>query len=76
MYLKQTIKSYTRQVYAEQGEQVNVISYNGLVAIVEDCKSNRFPCLVEMLSENEVVVLVEEDIIESEPVINDQLRLF
>lgn len=68
MYLKQTIKSYNRQVYAQQGEQVNVISYNGLVAIVETCAGEKFPCLVEMLSENEVVVLVEEDV---KPVIFD-----
>lgn len=72
MYLKQTIKSYTRQVYAEQGEQVNVISYNGLVAIVETCAGERFPCLVEMLSENEVMVLVEEVIEEPKA----QLTLF
>ena len=72
MYLKETIKSYNRSIYAEQGEEVNVISYNGLVAILETAHKERFPCLVEMLSENEVVVVVEEVIEEPKA----QLTLF
>ena len=61
-FATQDINSYNRQSYASQNDPLNLIRSDGLVAIVETAVGNRFPCLVEMLSENEVVVLVEEEI--------------
>jgi hypothetical protein len=72
MYTIQDIRSYTRSLYAHQNEEVQIVSVNGLVAIVEAASGNRFPCMVELLSEDMVVVVVEEEVTEQ---IN-QLSLF
>lgn len=71
-YAKQQITSYNRSVYAEQNEPLSVISQNGLVAIVETAKGNRFPVLVELLSDDMVVVLVEDGVVERK----EQLELW
>jgi len=72
MYTKQDIKSHcTGKLYAEQNEQVEVISACLHVAIVQG-KRGRFPVLVEMLSEQEVVVVVDVPEVE----IKQQLELW
>lgn len=59
MYCIQNIYSYNRSLYAEQNEDVSIISRSAHVAIVEG-KRGRFPVLFELLSDNMVVVVVEE----------------
>ena len=61
--------------YAAQNEPLTIIRSDGLVAIVETARGNRFPVLVELLSDNEAVVVVEPEHVK-EPEIFDQLRLF
>lgn len=58
-YASQQLRSNNRSIYAEQNDPLTVVSVNGLVAIVETAKGNRFPCLVELLSDDRVVVVVE-----------------
>jgi hypothetical protein len=60
MYCKEPIKSYSGQIYADQNEAVTIISVSAHVAIVES-KRHRFPVLIELLSEDKVVVVVEPD---------------
>jgi hypothetical protein len=72
MYTIQDIRSYTRSLYAHQNEEVQIVSVNGLVAIVEAAQKDRFPCLVEMLSEEMVVVVVDAP----EVVRKEQLELW
>lgn len=72
MYANQPIISYNRTEYCQINTELTIIRTSGLVAIVEDCHANRFPCMVEMMSENEVVVVVEEVIEEPKA----QLTLF
>jgi type II secretory pathway component GspD/PulD (secretin) len=72
MYAKEDIHSYNRSLYAKQNDFLAPIRSDGLVAIVETAHGNRFPCLVELLSEDEVVVLVETP----EVVRKEQLELW
>lgn len=72
LFATQDIRSYNRSPYASQNDPLTLIRSDGIVAIVETEHGSRFPCLVEMLSDNEVVVLVEESI--EEPVA--QLKLW
>ncbi len=70
------IISHTQRTqYCAQNEPLQVVSTNGLVAIVETARGNRFPCLIELLSDEQVVVIVEASPV-VEPEIFDQLRLF
>jgi hypothetical protein len=62
----------TRTLYAAQNEPLTLHHVNGLVAIVETATGSRFPCLVELLSDEMVVVVVVEEVKE----IKDQLELF
>jgi len=75
LFARQPIISYNRSEYCPVNAELTLIRSDGIVAIVETAVGNRFPCLVEMLSENEVVVLVDEGVL-PEPVVTDQLRLF
>lgn len=59
-YATQTITSYNRSLYCNQNDPLTVISQTGLVAIVETAKGNRFPILIELLSDEMVLVVVEE----------------
>ena len=70
-YLTQDIYSYNRSIYGYQNEEVTVISDCLHVAIVEG-KNGRFPVLVEKLSDEMVLVVLD---VTSEPV-SDQLKLF
>jgi hypothetical protein len=72
MYTSQQILSYNRSEYAPINTPVSIIRSDGIVAIVETAQGNRFPCLVEMLSEEMVVVVVEE----AEVVRKEQLELW
>lgn len=67
------ILSNNRTLYAAQNEPVELLHINGIVAICETCKGNRFPVLLERLSDDQVVVIVEE--IEVKP-IKEQLELW
>jgi len=69
-FATQDIRSYNRSIYCAQNDPLTLIRSDGIVAIVETAVGSRFPCLVEMLSENEVVV--EESV--TEPVA--QLKLW
>lgn len=69
MFTTTRIKSHcSSAIYAEQNEELEVISINGHVAIVEG-KSGRFPCLVELLADERVVV-------EEVKVLKEQLELW
>ena len=62
MYCTQQIRSHcSPTIYAEQNEEVTVISQALHVAIVEG-RRGRFPVLVELLSDEKVVVVVEAEI--------------
>lgn len=69
MYATTDICSYNRTLYAAQNTPLTVIRTSGAVAIVETAQGFKFPCPVEMLSENEVVVVVDKPI-------ESQLMLF
>jgi hypothetical protein len=73
MFSTRPILSYNRTEYCPVNAELTIIRSDGIVAIVETCAGQRFPCLVEMLSEELTVVVVEEKI---EVVVTDQLSLF
>lgn len=55
MHLTTTILSHsTGKLYGNQNDVVDIVSRNGHVAIVESALGNRFPVLVELLSEDMV----------------------
>jgi len=57
------IVSHYKQLYASQGEEVTVISTNGItVYIVEKSNGFRFPCKAEFLTDDEDVKVESKNV--------------
>ena len=62
-FLTTTLHSHSSgKLYANQNDEVSIVSLNGHVAIVESALGNRFPVLVDLLGDERIVIVVEEEI--------------